>query len=56
LPVDDENDKIRHKIDSPPARYRIHEGNDWLGETVARLRSEGVDVRADFQRQRSNYG
>ena len=42
--------------DAPSARYRIHEGKDWLGRAAARLREQGLPVRADYARQRTNYG
>jgi hypothetical protein len=42
--------------DAPPARYRIHEGMDWLALAAERLAEEGVEVQPDYQRQRSDYG
>lgn len=39
-----------------PARYRIHEGMDWLGLAVNRLREEGVHIAPGYQRQRSDFG
>ncbi len=42
--------------DAPFARYRGHEGKDWLGEAVARLREQGLPVRTGYSRQRTDYG
>ena len=39
-----------------PARYRIHEGTDWLSQAAEQLRERGIAVRPDYEKQRSNYG
>jgi hypothetical protein len=53
--------ELRSKLDLPVETeerptYYVSNEKDWLSEAVARLREEGVVVRPDFQKQRSNYG
>ena len=38
------------------ATHWITNDKDWLSEAVAQLREEGLVIRRDFQRQRTNYG
>ena len=53
---------LRQQLDMPlveeqpvPAHW-IHNECDWLANAAAQLRSEGLNIRPSFQRQRSNYG